>query len=72
MRQHKNDESSFTSRYKCHYLMYYETHKYINNAIAREHKIKKWSRERKIQLIRAHNSNMIDLSKDWPGLPVKA
>ena len=35
--EHKNDvHPGFTSDYKVHRLVYYETFKYVNNAIARE------------------------------------
>ena len=66
MRQHRNNEgSSFTCKYKCHFLMYYEDYADIRNAIAREKQLKKWLREWKIALIRKENPNMIDLASDW-------
>jgi putative endonuclease len=35
--EHKNDANTgFTSRYRVHRLVYFETFKYIGNAIARE------------------------------------
>ena len=46
---------AFTHRYGCKYLIYYETFKYINNAIAREKEIKGWCRNRKLELIRTIN-----------------
>jgi putative endonuclease len=63
--QHKNNEGIFTSKYKCHYLIYYEDYSDIRNAIAREKQLKKWLREWKIALIRKDNPDMIDLAKDW-------
>jgi putative endonuclease len=65
MAQHKNGESSFTNRYKCHYLMYYEDYSNIINAIAREKQLKKWLREWKIALIRKDNPDMLDLAEGW-------
>jgi putative endonuclease len=46
---------SFTSQYHVYYLLYYEPHKYINNAIAREKEIKGWRREKKMKLINDFN-----------------
>ena len=34
----KKDERSFTSKYNCFYLLFYEQFDYITNAIARESK----------------------------------
>jgi putative endonuclease len=31
-------KDSFTSKYKCFYLVWYERHQYINNAIEEKHK----------------------------------
>jgi putative endonuclease len=64
--EHKNDAyPSFTSDYKVHRLVYYETFKYINNAIAREKSIKGWLRRKKIALIEAENPTWEDLSASW-------
>lgn len=65
-REHRNNEGgAFTSKYKCHYLMYYEDYADIRNAIAREKQLKNWLREWKIELIRKDNPDLIDLAKDW-------
>ena len=64
--QHRNNEGgAFTSKYKCHYLMYYEDYSDIRNAIAREKQLKNWKRAWKIELIRKENPDLIDLAKDW-------
>jgi putative endonuclease len=64
--EHRNGEGGvFTSKYKCHFLMYYEDYSDIRNAIAREKQLKNWKREWKIELIRKENPEMIDLAKDW-------
>ena len=62
--EHKNDiNPGFTSDYKVHRLVYYETFKYANNAIAREKSIKGWLRRKKITLIEAKNPTWEDLSE---------
>ncbi len=64
--QHRFDNGSvFTSKYKCHYLVYYEDYSSIRNAIAREKQLKNWQRKWKIELIRKENPDLIDLAKDW-------
>ena len=68
----RNDEKTFTGKYKVFYLLYYEPYKYVNDAIAREKEIKGWRREKKINLIQSTNKNMQFLNKDifdnWPPL----
>ena len=64
--EHRNSVNpGFTSRYKVHRLVYYETFKYVNNAIAREKSIKGWLRRKKIALIEAGNPTWEDLSASW-------
>ncbi|MBK7678350.1 MAG: GIY-YIG nuclease family protein [Chitinophagaceae bacterium] len=64
--EHRNNEgSAFTSKYKCHYLVYYEDYTDVNNAISREKQLKNWERKWKIELIRKENPELIDLAKDW-------
>ena len=62
--------SSFTSHYHTYYLLFYEHHQYINNAIAREKEIKKWRREKKMNLIQDFNPGLEFLNKtlfgSWP------
>ena len=53
-KQHKR---SFTGRYNCFYLVYYEGFHSITEAIAREKEIKKWRREKKVNLIERVNPN---------------
>ena len=60
--QHKNKEgSTFTKKYKCHDLLYYEFHDTIETAIAREKQLKKWKRAWKDELIREFNPSLKDL-----------
>ena len=61
---------SFTAKYHVYYLLYYEPHQYINNAIAREKELKGWSREKKMQLIGEFNPTLGFLNEKlfgcWP------
>jgi putative endonuclease len=59
-----NQESSFTSKYKCFYLVWYERHQYVNNAIEREKEIKGWIRAKKITLIQQENPDWTFLNTD--------
>ncbi|MDB5122669.1 MAG: endonuclease [Mucilaginibacter sp.] len=64
-----DQKDSFTSKYKCYYLVWYERHQYINNAIEYEKEIKGWLRSKKIKLIEQDNPNWNFLNKDimeWP------
>jgi len=64
--EHKNDVNpGFTRDYKVHRLVYYETFKYVGNAIAREKAIKRWLRRKKVALIRSTNPTWEDLSESW-------
>jgi putative endonuclease len=62
--------NSFTSKYQAYYLLFYERHQNINNAIAREKEIKGWRREKKMQLINSFNPALDFLNKElfgeWP------
>ena len=51
----------FTKKYNTHKLVYYEVFQDMTNAIAREKQIKGMSRQKKIDLITAVNSDWIDL-----------
>ncbi len=60
--QHRNGEgSTFTKRYKCKYLIYYEFYETIEAAIEREKQIKKWKREYKENVISRMNPSWDDL-----------
>jgi putative endonuclease len=66
----KGQNNSFTSKYHAYYLLYYEPHQYINNAIWREKEIKGWRREKKMQLINEFNPGLAFLNEKlfgcWP------
>jgi len=63
IRQHKEHhfQNSFTDKYNLEYCVYYENFYSIEEAIAREKQIKKWSRIKKENLINSLNSHWIDL-----------
>jgi putative endonuclease len=64
--QHTNASlPGFTATYQCHRLVWFEHYQYVNNAISREKQIKRWGREKKIELIERTNPTWCDLSEQW-------
>lgn len=64
--EHKTGaHDGFTKRYKIDRLVYYETYKYVNNAIAREKQVKRWSYIKKVRLIVDMNPSWRHLAADW-------
>lgn len=65
--QHKNDiegcKNTFAARYKCCFLLCHEEFQWIHAAIAIEKEIKGWRREKKIELIKQMNPEMIFLNE---------
>ena len=61
--QHREhvDPGAFTARYRVDRLVHYEAFEDIRSAIRREKQIKRWSRARKIALIRRSNPEWDDL-----------
>lgn len=60
--EHKNKVvEGFTSKYHVDRLVYYELTDSIATAINREKQLKRWHREWKINLIKEHNPEFIDL-----------
>ena len=60
--QHKQkSEKGFTKKYNIEKLVYYEMHATMEEAIAREKRVKKWNREWKIELIEKYNYEWRDL-----------
>jgi putative endonuclease len=57
----------FTSRYRCHRLVWYEVFRDSYNAIAREKQIKAGPRRRKIELIERNNPEWRDLYQELTG-----
>jgi len=69
--QHRAGEiEGFTKKYHIDRLVYYETFKYVNNAIAREKQIKAWTRAKRLALIKTMNPAWQDLADGW-GEPTK-
>jgi putative endonuclease len=60
-----------TAHYNIHRLVYYEHFQYVLNAIAREKKLKHWTRAQKIALIEGINPTWEDLSLQF-GRPIVA
>ena len=59
---HKNGVgSTFTTKYKCTDLLYYEFFPTIDKAIIREKQLKKWKRAYKDKLIHSFNPDHTDL-----------
>ena len=65
--EHKNNinHNSFTAKYKCHKLVYFECLKDIATAIVREKQLKNWKREWKNSLIEKQNPEWLDLSVEY-------
>jgi putative endonuclease len=63
LHQHKAKRSpSFSAKYNCDRLVWYESFANVNEAIACEKRIKGWRREKKLALIGEKNPSMADLS----------
>jgi putative endonuclease len=64
--EHKSGKiEGFTKKYHINRLVYYETFKYIGNAIAREKQIKAWTRAKRLALIKTLNPTWQDLAEGW-------
>jgi putative endonuclease len=64
-----DQQKSFTYKYKCYYLVWFERYQYVDHAIDREKEIKGWIRRKKIKLIENENPEWEFLNKDimkWP------
>ena len=79
VRQHREGTGSqFTHRYNVNRLVYFESFRYVLNAIRREKEIKGWTRAKKEALIRSQNPRWEDLSREFgnifkppPGVKVR-
>ena len=64
--EHRNNAyPGFTSQYRCHRLVWFESYVSVTLAIAREKQLKNWSRSKKIMLIEKQNPTWADLSEGW-------
>ena len=61
--EHKNKvyPKSFTAKYNCNKLVYYEQCENTKIMVQREHEFKKWNRNWKIRLIIKNNPEWLDL-----------
>jgi len=63
--EHKNGHGSiFAAEHGVNRLVWYESHRDINEAIRREKQIKKWERRWKLELIEAMNLDWRDLYEE--------
>lgn len=64
------EKKTFTGKYNCHLLLFYESYQYVNDAIAREKEIKGWLRIKKNNLITGFNPDWKFLNEEllgeWP------
>ena len=61
----KNTNNSFAGKYHCYELVYYESYKYVTDAIAREKQLKKWRRKKKDDLIKRINPSLVTLNGNF-------
>ena len=63
MMEHKwKKYRGFTSDYNVTRLVYFEEYEDMNEAVAREKELKKWSRRKKVRLIESRNPEWADLA----------
>ena len=64
--EHQNEQiEGFTKRYHLHKLVFFEEFSNINDAIACEKRLKRWTRAKKNALVESKNPNWIDLSEGF-------
>lgn len=61
----KKYPKSFTAKFNCDKLVYFEEHTNPSQAMRREKQIKKWKRDWKINLIQDMNPHWMDLTTNW-------
>ncbi len=67
IREHRGHEigGSFSDKYNCDKLVYFEEFGDIRDAIAREKQLKNWCREWKNKLVDDFNPDWLDLAEVW-------
>jgi len=67
IKAHKEEKykKAFSKRYQTKKLVYYEEYQWVQDAQAREKKLKKWKRQWKIDLIEKENPEWLDLAEAW-------
>ena len=64
-REQAGQYNTFTGRYNCSHLIYYEVFDDVNLAYEREKQLKKWSRVKKERLISTSNPSWHDLNLNF-------
>jgi putative endonuclease len=54
----KGNSETFAGKYYCYELIYFEIFNDIKKAICREKELKSWSREKKLELVKAVNPKL--------------
>ena len=63
--EHRTGEiPGFTADYQCHKLVCHEHYSEVEDAIAREKQLKRWSRAKKVDLIERMYPRWLDLADD--------
>ena len=66
VRQHQSHTfGGFTAKYNVTNLVYFERYGSVGKAIRREKELKRWRREKKVELIEVRNPKWRDLSYGW-------
>jgi putative endonuclease len=60
--EHRAGRVTFTARYRCARLVYFDTTSDVRAAIARETQLKRWRRAKKVALIERMNPGWEDLA----------
>ncbi len=64
--EHKNHAvKGFTNKYNVEKIVYFEQCSEVNVAIEREKQLKRWRRDKKVELIERMNPQWDDLSERW-------
>ena len=56
--ENRGNPTTFAGKYHCYRLVHFERFTHIDHAISREKEIKKWRREKKLELIRSLNPDI--------------
>ncbi len=66
--QHKYGvHDGHTKKYNKNRLVYFKEYQWVNDAIAREKRIKGWDQRKKLDLVESMNPDWQDLSDGWFG-----
>lgn len=57
--------NSFTTKYKCFKLTYFEDYNHVFDAIQREKQLKGWTKKKKLGLVLQDNPKLKDIAIDW-------